>query len=75
MFTTPLRFFALLLFSAMVHASSGSAIAQYSDWKQSGSLILLTTSEGADLPADVSNKGFPLLMSFIHIAKPNREFT
>jgi len=47
MFTTPLRFFALLLISAMVHASSGLAIAQYSDWKQSGSLVLFNDIRGS----------------------------
>lgn len=62
MSTKPNRFFAFLFFAAMVHASSGSAFAQYSDWKQSGSLVLLTTSEGADLPSDVSIEGFPLLI-------------
>ncbi|TXT35988.1 MAG: hypothetical protein FD138_1139 [Planctomycetota bacterium] len=36
--------------------------AQYADWKQSGSIFILTTSEGADLPASVSVEQFPLLV-------------
>jgi len=39
-----------------------SASAQYADWKHSGSIYILTTPEGADLPASVSFKDFPLLV-------------
>ena len=58
----PHRFVALLLLAAMIHALSGPAIAQFADWKQSGSLFILTTPDGADLPAAASIEGFPLLI-------------
>jgi len=58
----PHRFVALLLLAATIHAFSGPSIAQYADWKQSGSLFILTTSDGADLPAVASIEGFPLLI-------------
>ncbi|MEC9093277.1 MAG: DUF2341 domain-containing protein, partial [Planctomycetota bacterium] len=35
---------------------------QFAEWKHSGSIYILTTPEGADLPASVSVKGFPLLI-------------
>jgi len=38
------------------------ASAQYSGWQHSGSIYLLTTPEGADLPASASEDGFPLLV-------------
>ena len=38
------------------------ATAQYTDWKYSGSLYILTTPEGADLPATASVNDFPLLI-------------
>ncbi|MEE8451572.1 MAG: DUF2341 domain-containing protein, partial [Thermoguttaceae bacterium] len=39
-----------------------NASAQYSDWKHSGSLYILTTPEGAEMPSTVSEKDFPLLV-------------
>jgi hypothetical protein len=33
----------------------GPAAAQYPEWQHSGSLYLLTTPEGADLPASASS--------------------
>ena len=38
------------------------APAQYQGWKHSGSIYLLTTPEGANLPASASEEGFPLLL-------------
>ena len=38
------------------------ASAQYDDWKHSGSMYLVTDSAGADLPASVVEKNFPLLV-------------
>jgi hypothetical protein len=38
------------------------ASAQYSGWQHSGSMYLLTTPEGANLPASASEDGFPLLV-------------
>jgi hypothetical protein len=38
------------------------APAQYQGWQHSGSIYLLTTPEGANLPASASEEGFPLLV-------------
>ena len=38
------------------------ALAQYDDWKHSGSMYLVTDSAGADLPASVVLKNFPVLV-------------
>ena len=38
------------------------AFAQYGEWAHSGSLWILTTPEGADLPAACSEFNFPLLL-------------
>jgi hypothetical protein len=38
------------------------ARAQYQDWQHSGSLFILTTPEGADLPASAAVEDFPLLL-------------
>ena len=48
----------LLAFMALLH----TATAQYQGWKHSGSFFLLTTQEGANLPATASLEGFPLLL-------------
>jgi len=39
-----------------------SASAQYADWEHSGSMYILTTPEGANLPASASVTDFPLLV-------------
>jgi hypothetical protein len=39
-----------------------TASAQYPDWKRSGSFYILTTPEGANLPAAASEENFPLLV-------------
>ena len=39
-----------------------SASAQYAGWQHSGSLTILTTPEGANLPATASEENFPLLV-------------
>jgi len=41
---------------------AGGASAQYEDWNHSGSIYILTTPEGANLPASSSVKEFPLLV-------------
>ena len=41
---------------------AGQASAQYPGWKHSGSFFILTTPEGADLPATALVEGFPLLV-------------
>jgi hypothetical protein len=38
------------------------ALAQYPGWQHQGSLHVLTTPDGADLPASASEEGFPLLV-------------
>ena len=38
------------------------AAASYQDWKHSGSMWLLTTPEGADVPADAKVEQFPVLV-------------
>ena len=42
--------------------SAEAALAQYQDWRHSGSLYILTTAEGAKLPASAREKDFPLLI-------------
>jgi len=39
-----------------------AASAQYSGWQHSGAIYVLTTPEGANLPASASEDGFPLLV-------------
>lgn len=39
-----------------------TASAQFSDWRYSGSIYLLTTPEGANLPPTASVENFPLLV-------------
>jgi len=52
-----------VVFSAlMILVLLGTASAQDQGWQHSGSLYLLTTPEGADLPATASEDGFPLLV-------------
>jgi len=43
-------------------AFAGDARAEYPGWKHSGSVYVLTTPDGADLPASASVEGFPLLV-------------
>ena len=52
----------LLIAALMLLAISGKATAEGSHWKHSGSLYIITTPEGADLPSTFSEKGFPLLV-------------
>ncbi len=52
----------LALSSVLVLALAGPASAQYPGWKHSGSVFVLTTPEGADLPASASVENFPLLV-------------
>ncbi len=53
--------------------------AQYTSWQHSGSMFILTTPEGADLPATASEDNFPLLVRLnkdnfdFRKAKPNGE--
>ncbi len=56
---TPLTLTTVL---ALSFALAGSALAQYPGWKHSGAVFVLTTPEGADLPASASVEHFPLLV-------------
>ena len=51
-------FFAVSLLMLWVRV----ATAQYPNWQHSGSMFILTTPEGADLPAEVVVRDFPLLV-------------
>ena len=62
----------LLCAVAMILSLVSSVSAQYEDWKYSGSIYILTTPEGADLPASALVKDFPLL---IRLDKDFFEFT
>lgn len=53
---------SMLVGAAVWMALVGSAPAQDGAWKHSGSFHVLTTPEGADLPASASEEGFPLLV-------------
>ena len=52
----------LLCGAASILFVVSSASAQYADWKHSGSIYILTTPEGANLPASAGVKDFPLLV-------------
>ena len=50
------------LIAAILLAIPTTASAQYQGWQHAGSFYLLTTPEGANLPATASEEGFPLLL-------------
>ena len=52
----------ILFAGALLAGFAPHAVAQYPEWRHSGSLYVLTTPEGADLPAGASVEGFPLLL-------------
>ena len=54
--------FILTVALALGLTLSGSALGQYSEWMHSGSMFVLTTPEGADLPGSASVENFPLLV-------------
>jgi hypothetical protein len=47
---------------ALLAVTAGTASAQYPGWQHSGSIYLLTTPEGANLPASAVETDFPLLV-------------
>ena len=69
--TTLLSIGALLLASP-AKSHSAPAPAQYAGWEGSGSIFLLTTPEGADLPAGAAVEGFPVL---VRLRKDTFDFT
>src|SRR5579871_6547671 len=52
----------LIICMVLLLACLTPASAQYPGWRHSGSLTILTTPEGADLPATASVDNFPLLV-------------
>lgn len=52
----------LLIGKAALALLLGTAAAQYPGWQHSGSLFILTTPEGANLPATASEENFPVLV-------------
>jgi hypothetical protein len=62
---------------AALACTSQTASAQYPGWKETGSIFLNTTPDGANLPATASEEGFPVLVrlhkDFFNFAaaKPN----
>ena len=58
----------LTITALVLLVTSGKAMAEDSDWKHSGSLFVITTPEGADLPATAVEEGFPVLVRL------NKEF-
>jgi len=52
----------LLCGAALIFLVVSSASAQYVDWEHSGSVYILTTPEGANLPASARVQSFPLLV-------------
>ena len=56
----PCKFFLILM--AMLTVGLRETAAQYGDWKNSGSMYIVTTPNGANLPASASEKDFPLLV-------------
>ena len=53
---------SLVLAAVFVLALAGPAAADYPGWTRSGSVFVLTTPAGADLPASASVENFPLLV-------------
>lgn len=53
---------ALFLVPSLLTLLATEAAAQYSGWQHSGSMFILTTPEGASMPASAAEKDFPLLV-------------
>jgi hypothetical protein len=62
---------SLFLVASLLILSPTEAAAQYPGWQHSGSMFILTTPEGADLPASATEKDFPLL---VRLNKDNFDF-
>ena len=52
----------LFLAASALTLLAAEVAAQYAGWKHSGSMFILTTPEGANLPASAAEKDFPLLV-------------
>jgi hypothetical protein len=53
---------SLFLVASLLTLLPTGAAAQYPGWQHSGSMFILTTPEGANLPATATEKDFPLLV-------------
>ncbi len=53
---------SLFLVASLLSLSPTEADAQYPGWQHSGSMFILTTPEGANLPATASEENFPVLV-------------
>jgi hypothetical protein len=62
----------LLAGAAMWLAMHTTVAAQYPGWQHDGSFYILTTPEGANLPATASEQGFPLL---VRLTKDSFDFS
>jgi len=62
----------LFLVGAMLAGFTPHASAQYPGWQHEGSLFILTTPDGADLPAGAAEADFPLL---VRLNKGNFDFS
>lgn len=62
----------VLLSAAFFVAFATAAPAQFAGWRQSGSLYILTTPDGADLPTAAVVEGFPML---VRLNKESFDFT
>lgn len=60
----PCRLLSILMaiLAVALPAAHPEVMAQYGDWKHSGSMYIITTSDGANLPATALEKNFPLLV-------------
>ncbi|MCF7974072.1 MAG: DUF2341 domain-containing protein [Phycisphaerae bacterium] len=56
------RLTGLLCAAVSILCAGSTASAQYTDWQHQGSMTILTTPEGADLPASAMEENFPLLV-------------
>ena len=52
----------LSLVGSLAVGLSAQAATPYSDWQHSGTFYIITTPEGADLPASATENNFPLLV-------------
>ena len=70
--TTYTLFVFALLLPWLGRAQDKTTAASYAAWRNSGSFYILTTPEGASLPATSSVEGFPLL---VRLHKDSFDFT
>lgn len=52
----------LMIGTAAFAVLSGSVFAQYAGWQHNGSIAILTTPDGVNLPASATEKEFPVLV-------------